>query len=171
VSPGKNKIAWDQTPHFNARPEGTVIDTIVLHHTASTSLPGTVRWFRTPEAKVSAHFTIGKDGAIIQHLSTYYRGWHAGVSRDAQDRQNVNNFSVGIEIVNAGDGKDTYTEVQLDAVEHIVSVLCRRFPITQIVSHEFIAQPQGRKNDPLNFPWERMKRFGVALHYGRNPKG
>lgn len=168
--PGKNKLVWDQSPNFNKRPEGTVIDTIVLHHTASSNLGGVVKWFRNTESQVSAHFTIGKDGSIVQHLSTFDRAWHAGVSVDAQDRRNVNHFSVGIEIVNKGDGSEPWTEEQLNAVEHIVSVLCRRHPITQIVSHEFIAQPPGRKNDPIDFPWERMKRFNKKLYYGRNKK-
>ena len=168
--PGKNKVVWDQSPNFNKRPEGAVIDTIVLHHTASSNLGGVVKWFRNKEAQVSAHFTIGKDGSIVQHLSTFDRAWHAGVSVDAENRRNVNHFSVGIEIVNKGDGSEPWTEEQLNAVEHIVSVLCRRHPITQIVSHEFIAQPPGRKNDPINFPWERMKRFDKKLYYGRNKK-
>lgn len=168
--PGKNKVVWDQSPNFNKRPEGTVIDTIVLHHTASSRLDGVVKWFRNTESQVSAHFTIGKDGSIVQHLSTFDRAWHAGVSVDAENRRNVNHFSVGIEIVNKGDGSEPWTEEQLNAVEHIVSVLCRRHPITQIVSHEYIAQPPGRKNDPINFPWERMKRFNKKLYYGRNKK-
>jgi N-acetyl-anhydromuramyl-L-alanine amidase AmpD len=168
-APGRNKIVWDQTPHFDRRPEGTVVDTIVLHHTAIDSLISTVRWFRAPEARVSAHFTIGKDGSIVQHLSTYYRGWHAGVSKDAAGRTGVNAFSVGIEIVNKGDGVDPYTEDQLLAVEHVTSVLMRRFPIKQIVSHEFIATPPGRKSDPRDFPWDRLKRFGVPMFYGLNP--
>lgn len=169
VAPGRNKIAWIDSPHQNDRPEGTVVDTIVLHHTAGASLASTVRWFQMESSRVSAHFTIGKDGSIIQHLSTYRRAWHAGVSMDAQGRRGLNDFSIGIEIDNRGDGKDPYTEAQLEAVEHIVSVMMRRFPIRQIVSHEFIALPPGRKNDPINYPWETMKRFGVPLFYGRNP--
>lgn len=168
--PGKNKVVWDQSPNFSKRPADAVIDTIVLHHTASSALPGVVKWFRNTESQVSAHFTIGKDGSIVQHVSTFDRAWHAGVSVDALGRRNVNHFSVGIEIVNKGDGSEPWTEDQMQAVEHVVSVICRRHPITQIVSHEFIAQPPGRKNDPINFPWERMKRFGKKLSFGKNVK-
>lgn len=168
--PGPNRIVWDQSPNYNARPDATVVDTIVLHHTASKSLEGTVRWFRNTKSQVSAHFTIDKDGSIVQHVSTYHRAWHAGQSLDAQGRTGLNGFSVGIEIENLGNGQDPYTEPQLVAVERIVSVLMRRFPIKQIVSHEFIAVPKGRKNDPRDFPWDRMKRFNVPLYYGQNPK-
>lgn len=168
--PGRNIVVWDQSPNFSKRPGDAVIDTIVLHHTASSALPGVVKWFRNTASQVSAHFTIGKDGSIVQHVSTFDRAWHAGVSVDAQGRRNVNNFSVGIEIVNKGDGSEPWTEEQLNAVEHIVSVICRRHPITQIVSHEFIAQPPGRKNDPINFPWDRMARFGKKISIGKNVK-
>lgn len=164
--PGPNKVVWVQSPNFGDRPQGTVVDTIVLHHTAGKVLAGTVKWFTMPESQVSAHFVIGRDGSIVQQVSTYKRAWHAGVSIDAFGRKGVNDFSVGIEIDNVGDGTQPYPEAQVEAVEHVVSVLMRRFPIRQITSHEFIAEPQGRKNDPIDFPWQRMERFHVPLYYG-----
>lgn len=167
TEPGRNRVVWVDSPHINDRPEGTVIDTIVLHHTASSSLRGTIKWFTMPESRVSCHFTVGKDGSIVQMVSRWKRAWHAGVSTDAEGRPNVNNFSIGIEIVNLGDGKDPYTEEQIQAVENLIAVLIRWHPIRQIVSHEYIAEPQGRKIDPLNYPWERLERFNVPLFYGR----
>jgi len=165
--PGKNRVAWIDSPHFDRRPEGSPIDTIVLHHTAGSTTEGCVKWFTMPESRVSSHYVVGKDGSIVQMVSTYDRAWHAGVSQDRDGRTNVNHFSVGIEIVNKGDGSEPYTEDQLEAVEHLVFAIMVRHDIKQIVSHEYIANPQGRKNDPINFPWERMKRFGVPLYYGR----
>src|SRR5688572_91217 len=85
--PGYNNLIWVSSPHFNERPAGTVIDTIVLHHTAGSTLESCVRWFCNPESRVSAHFTVGKDGSIVQHVSTFQRAWHAGVSRDVQGRE------------------------------------------------------------------------------------
>jgi len=167
--PGRNRVAWVDSPHFDRRPDGTVIDTIVLHHTAGSTTEGCVKWFMMPESRVSSHYVVGKDGSIVQMVSTYQRAWHAGVSSDADGRTNVNHFSVGIEIVNKGDGSEPYTEEQLEAVEHIVFAIMVRHPIKQIVSHEYIANPSGRKNDPINFPWDRMKRFNVALFYGKKP--
>ena len=163
VAPGRNNIAWYQTPNYSRRPEGVVVDTIVLHHTAGPALRGTVKWFSMRESRVSAHFTVGRDGSIIQHLSTYDRAWHAGVSEDVFGRKSVNDFSVGIEIVNTGDGSQEYTPEQVLAVEHLCSVLVRRFPIRLITSHEHVARPKGRKNDPYNYPWETMERFGVQI--------
>lgn len=170
-SPGFNKITWVETPNQNKRPVGAVVDTIVLHHTAQDSLRTTAEFFAKESSKVSAHFCIGKDGSIVQFLSTFDRAWHAGVSTDAYGRKGVNDFSIGIEIDNIGDGKEPFTEPQLRALDNLIAFLLFRFPtIKQITSHEFVAEPQGRKNDPKNFPWERLKHFGLPLNYGLKVK-
>jgi len=167
--PGANKVVWVDSPNFGARPDGVKIDTIVLHHTAGSTLAGTVKWFTMPESQVSAHFTVGKDGSIVQMVSNFDRAWHAGGSKDHKGRTNVNDYSIGIEIVNVGDGKDPYPAVQVKAVELLCRVLIDWFPIRQITSHEYIAEPQGRKNDPINYPWESLDKLNVPLVYGRKP--
>jgi N-acetylmuramoyl-L-alanine amidase/AmpD protein len=123
-----------------------------------------------PESRVSSHFTVGKDGSIVQHVSTFSRAWHAGVSKDHRGHENLNNFSVGIEMVNVGDGKDPWTKEQVEAVGFLCATMKRRFPTIQfITSHEYIAEPQGRKNDPLGFPWDDLKWLGLEMRYGRKP--
>lgn len=169
--PGYANLMWVQSPHHGTRPNDVVIDTIVLHHTAGSTLGGTVKWFLMPESKVSAHFTIGKDGSIVQHVSTFDRAWHAGVSKDHRGVENLNNFSVGIEMVNVGNGKDAWTQHQIEAVGFVCAILKRRFPtIKYLTSHEYVAEPQGRKNDPKNFPWDELKWLGLEMHVGLKPK-
>lgn len=166
--PGYAKLVWDQSPNFNRRPESALIDTVVLHHTAGPTLWGTVSWFRAERSQVSAHFTIGKDGSIVQHVSTFERAWHAGVSRDHLGRENLNNFSVGIEMVNVGDGNDPWTKEQVAVVGFLIAHLKKRFPLKYITSHEFIAVPKGRKPDPKNFPWKDLEWLGLELVYDMN---
>ena len=62
--------------------------------------------------RVSAHFFIRRDGAVIQFVSTEDRAWHAGVSRYA-GRERCNDFSIGIEL----EGTDTlpYADAQYQA--------------------------------------------------------
>jgi N-acetylmuramoyl-L-alanine amidase/AmpD protein len=110
-------------------------------------------------------------------VNTFYRAYHAGVSKDYFGRENVNNFSVGIEIVNVGNGSDPYPDAQVLAVRLLCGYLSRhhfRGQIKQIVSHEYIATPYGRKNDPINYPWESLfdlsDELKVALIYGRPDK-
>jgi N-acetylmuramoyl-L-alanine amidase/AmpD protein len=167
VEPGYMKLVWIQSPNCGPRPEGVVVDTIVIHSTVIPTLEATTRAFQRESSQVSAHYTIGKDGSIVQNVSTFDRAWHAGVSKDVRGKENLNHFSVGIELVNLNDGKDPYPAAQMDALKAIIVVLKRRFPIVQIASHEYIAQPYGRKSDPTNFPWDEFKQFGLPLFFGK----
>lgn len=166
--PGYLKLVWIQSPNFGPRPPDAVVETIVVHSTVIPTLEKTTVAFQRTASQVSAHFTIGKDGSIVQNVSTFDRAWHAGVSRDAFGRTNLNNISIGIELVNLNDGKDPYPEPQLMALCGLIAEMRRRYPIRQIVSHEFIAQPAGRKNDPMNFPWRRLQYFGLPIYCGIN---
>lgn len=165
--PGYMKLVWIQSPNFGPRPKDTIVDTIVIHSTVIPTLEKTTVAFQRTESQVSAHFSIGKDGSIVQNVSTFDRAWHAGVSKDPEGRSNLNNFSIGIELVNLNDGNDPYPEAQLDALKAIIKVMQRRFPIKQLVSHEYIAQPYGRKNDPKGFPWSSLKSFGLPMYFDK----
>jgi N-acetylmuramoyl-L-alanine amidase/AmpD protein len=167
VEPGYMKLIWIQSPNCGPRPEDAVVDTIVIHSTVIPTLEATTRAFQRESSQVSAHYSIGKDGSIVQNVSTFERAWHAGVSKDVRGKENLNHFSVGIELVNLNDGKDPYPAAQMDALKAIIVVLKRRFPIVQIASHEYIAQPYGRKSDPANFPWDEFKQFGLPLFFGK----
>jgi N-acetylmuramoyl-L-alanine amidase len=171
--PGYLKIEWIQSPNFGKRPRGvTDVTTIVLHSTVIPTLELTTEAFQRDEkhdpAAVSSHFTVGKDGSIIQNVSTFARAWHAGKSWDAAGRNNVNDYSIGIEMVNLNDGKDPYTEAQIQAVCGLIAEMKRRFPIKQLVSHEYIAQPPGRKDDPKRFPWQRLSYLGLPIYTGEH---
>lgn len=171
--PGYLKIVWIQSPNFSKREGGILdVDTIVVHSTVVPTLQKTTEVFQRGEGKtaspVSAHFTIGKDGSIVKNVSTFSRAWHAGKGWDVRHRENPNAYTIGIELVNLNDGKDPYPEAQLQALCGIIAEMKRRFPIRQIVSHEYIAQPPGRKSDPKGFPWERLKYLDLPIFTGEN---
>jgi N-acetylmuramoyl-L-alanine amidase len=149
-----------QSPHFNNRPPEAVVDCIVLHSTANSSLAETVRWFLNPESKVSAHFVVDKDGAIVKMVPITERAWHAGVSV-LDGVVGVNDYSIGIEMVNWNDGEDPYPEAQYLAVAEIIQE-CRKhchIPDNRIVSHAEIALLPGRKTDPEGFDFDKIKRL------------
>ena len=92
------------SPNFFGRgglvPEGTVI-----HYTAGGGALGTARWFSKREARVSAHFVVGRDGTVIQCVELDKKAWHAGASEMAyrgETRSDVNRFTIGIEMANRG---------------------------------------------------------------------
>lgn len=166
--PGYLNIWWIQSPNYGVRPTNQVVDTIVIHSTVIPTLEKTTQAFQDPKTQVSSHFTVGRDGSIIQNVSTFDRAWHAGVGFDVAGRDNPNNYSIGIELVNLNDGKDPYPEAQITALCGLIAEMRRRYPITQIVSHEFIAQPPGRKSDPKNFPWYKLEYMGLPMYFGQN---
>lgn len=164
--PGPGKLLWIQSPNCDRRPDIRGVDMVVLHATVSPTLESTTRWFYSTESRVSAHFTIGKDGSIIQHVSTFDRAWHAGVSDDGSGRTGLNANSIGIELVNLNDGVDPYPLAQTSVLRYLLETLSQRFPITTIASHEFVARPPGRKSDPKNFPWSRLQGLGLEIKAG-----
>ncbi|MDB5096490.1 MAG: ampD, partial [Cyanobacteria bacterium RYN_339] len=76
-------ITQASTPNMDARPAGCKVDAIVVHDTKSpgvTSAAAIARWFARPDARVSAHYIIGKAGEVVQCVPDEARAWHAGPS-------------------------------------------------------------------------------------------
>ena len=146
------------SPNFGERPANAVINTIVLHATVEPTTEGTIGIFLNRARQVSAHFVVGRDGRVVQMVPLEKRAWHAGVST-WDGMKDINNVSVGIEMVNLNDGKDPYPDAQYQAVAGIIRFVRSRYavPDNHIVSHEQIAIPPGRKNDPLGFDFDRIK--------------
>jgi len=139
------------SPNFDDRPLNVEVDTVVLHATVLNTLDEVVTHFSNPEAKVSAHYTIDRDGTIVAHVPEDKRAWHAGISKMKDGRTSVNDFSVGIELVNLNDGIDPFPEEQIQAMRSLVRSIVARHPIRQIVTHYECADPPGRKSDPAGF--------------------
>ncbi|AUM13572.1 N-acetylmuramoyl-L-alanine amidase [Ketobacter alkanivorans] len=77
------------------------LDMIVMHYTAGTTLEGAVSHLAKPHVQASAHLVVGRDGSIVQMVPFTKKAWHAGRSEYA-NRQGINQYSIGIEMVNAG---------------------------------------------------------------------
>lgn len=157
-------VDYIPSPNQGSRPPDATVSAIVVHATVTPTREATVNWFLTQKSQVSAHYVVGRDGHIVQMVDDTGRAWHAGVS-ELNGERNVNNFSVGIEIVNLNDGKDPFTDAQYEAVAAIIRHIREQYPVpdSRIVSHEFVARPKGRKNDPKGFDFPRLLRLS------RNP--
>jgi N-acetylmuramoyl-L-alanine amidase len=139
------------SPNYDGRPAGTIVDTVVLHATVLNTLDEVVAHFANPETKVSAHYTIDRDGTVVCHVPEELRAWHAGQSRMEDGRTGVNDFSIGIELVNLNDGEDPFPEEQIQAMRDLVRGIQQRHPIRHIVTHYECADPPGRKSDPNGY--------------------
>ena len=158
-APDAPPITWVGSPNFNRRPNPNDIWAIVIHATANSTLEGVISWFNNSRALVSAHYTIGKDGRIVQHVRNRDRAWHAGKSA-WKGVPNTNNYAIGIELVNLNDGQDTYPDEQHQANVRLCAYLCRKYNIKpeDIMGHLDIAIPKGRKTDPRGYDLKLLRR-------------
>lgn len=162
------------SPNFDARPESTVINMVVIHN---ISLPpnqfggnGILQLFTNTlnpnehpyyaeihTRKVSAHFLIRRDGEIIQFVSCIERAWHAGIS-SWQGHERCNDFSIGIEL--EGSDFKAFEPKQYLALIGLVKQLKKTYPIEHIVGHSDIAP--GRKTDPgPYFDWSQLENVKI----------
>lgn len=154
------------SPNYGKRPAGMAIDTLIMHHTSDTASAQRIgAFFAKPSSKVSAHYVVGKDGVIVQCVDDSLSAWHAGVSA-FQGRNNVNSFSIGIEMCNVGDGVDPYTDEEYKALGKLVAYILDSHHIKwdHVTGHKDVALPKGRKDDPSpNFSYDRMKAEVAAV--------
>lgn len=129
------------------------------------------------QAKVSAHYLIPeipktKSGKPVMFnlVPEDKRAWHAGLS-NWNGRLNLNDSSIGIEIVNKGFTEDMlgnkfwypFNEQQISAIIVLAQDIIKRYNITpdNVLAHSDIAPL--RKYDPgKNFPWKRLAELGIG---------
>src|SRR5687767_14113752 len=93
--------AFHRSPNHGSKFPASLPDTVVIHYTAGTTLRGAVSTLCHAASKASAHLVIDRDGSIVQLVALDTIAWHAGASRHLS-RSGLNQFSIGIELVNAG---------------------------------------------------------------------
>lgn len=177
-----NCLIIDQThpsPNYNER-HGDILF-LVLHYTAG-NLESSLTTLTTPQPPstnpVSSHYlipesTIDSQRKIYQLVQENQRAWHAGLS-SWQDKINLNDTSIGIEIVNLGYKKDEtgnrmyypYTDYQIGCVIELTKDIVNRYqmPPTRVVGHSDIAP--SRKLDPgILFPWKTLYENGIGAWF------
>lgn len=153
-------IVQEFSPNQDDRPANEKIDTLIIHDTESPGVSKAqtiANFFLNPSSQVSAHYIIGKDGEVIQCVLDDKRAWHAGPSH-YRGRTRVNDFSIGIELVNAQTGHDPFTNAQYNSLIALTANLMTRFPIAydHITGHHQVSDYPWIKRDPAkNFSWQR----------------
>lgn len=157
------------SPNFDARERP--VSAIVLHYTGMRTAEAALDRLCDPKAKVSAHYLLHEDGAVVRLVRESDRAWHAGVSH-WRGLNGLNDVSVGIEIVNPGHefGYRAFPEPQIRALIPLVAAIRERHdvPRANVVGHSDIAP--SRKEDPGElFPWDRLARHRLCLPVPQNP--
>ncbi len=157
---------------------------IILHYTALDNV-GSIRELT---GGVSAHFLVldEDDNKIYSLVPLEQRAWHAGVSA-FRGRTNINDTSVGIEIVNDGIAKEyrsdpnpyhpydhyvDYKPIQIEKVAQIIKYVAEKYniPARNIVAHSDIA-PSRKKDPGAKFPWKELyDKYNIGAWYDETDK-
>ena len=148
---------WQPSPNFDQRRPNFVI----LHQTTNDNAATALATLTDPQRRVSAHYLIGRDGAVMQLVDEVSRAWHAGESWWGGSTD-LNSASIGIELDNTGE--EEFAEPQIVALLALLDELRTRYPIpaANFLAHGDVAS--GRKVDPSRlFPWRRLAAHGFGL--------
>lgn len=154
---------------YTAKGQASRVRFLVLHYTVADK-PASIKILT--QQQVSAHYLLTDDasptvyGLVDETRSAY----HAGISSWKGYTQ-LNNSSIGIEIVNAG-WKDTpqgrvyapFPQTQIDALIPLVKDIVARHGILpeNVVGHSDIAPLRKQDPGPM-FPWYQLAQAGLVV--------
>lgn len=113
-----------------------------------------------PTTQVSCHYLIHQTGRIDRLVPENKRAWHAGVS-SWNERKNINDYSIGIELDSLG---DVFPQPLMESLVWLVGDIRTRYPIANslILGHSDVAPL--RKDDPSeHFDWEFLARLNIGV--------
>ena len=138
--------------------DGRKIDTIIIHSSydangaAPYDVDGLIKEYK--QYKVTPHYLIDRNGKIYQLVEEKNIAYQAGKSQTPDGRKNVNDFSIGIEMMNMKTGQ--MTDEQYQALNELIGDIKSRYEIKYVLGHNQIASD--RKDDPWNLDWEKIWR-------------
>jgi N-acetylmuramoyl-L-alanine amidase len=158
---------YDKT--YTAKGQSSRARFLVLHYTVSDR-PSSIKILT--EQQVSAHYLVTDDPkpVIYNLVDENNAAWHAGNSSWKNFTQ-LNNSSIGIEIVNPG-WKDTpngrvyapFPQTQIDAIIPLVRDIVGRHHIApeNVLGHSDIAPLRKQDPGPM-FPWKQFADAGLVV--------
>ncbi|MFY1047259.1 N-acetylmuramoyl-L-alanine amidase [Chryseobacterium sp. GP-SGM7] len=151
---------------------------LILHYTV---LPDDKSIQVLTQQSVSAHYLVNNlgDNEIYQLVDENKRSYHAGVSAWRADK-NLNDTSIGIEIVNMGYTADAagtktfqpFSDDQIKKVAALAKDIVTRYqiPATNVLAHSDIAPTRKQDPGPL-FPWKKLyDEYQIGMWYDEASK-
>ncbi len=168
TTPPPGGPAVDRT--LTSKGQNSRVRFIVIHYTVA-DLQRSIMLLT--EKEVSAHYLLTDVAPqkIYGLVDEKNSAWHAGLS-SWKNYTNLNNSSIGIEIVNPGftetpDGKRTYypfPQAQIDQLIPLLKDIVARHGVApeNILGHSDIAPQRKQDPGPL-FPWKQLADAGLVL--------
>ena len=146
---------------------------LIMHYTV---LPDDKSITVLTQPGVSAHYLVNNtgDNEIYQLVDENKRAYHAGVSSWRADK-NLNDTSIGIEIVNPGFTTDStgkrvfvpFSDAQIRKVAGLAKDIVTRYqiPATNVIGHADIAPTRKQDPGPM-FPWKKLyDEYQIGMWY------
>ena len=141
------------------------IKAIVIHYTGMQSKVVSIKRLLYTKHKVSCHYLIDQKGQILRMVDENKTAWHAGRSK-WKNFINLNEHSIGIELVNKGHefGYEKFTKSQIRELIKLCLYLKRKYKIknSNIVGHSDIA-PLRKKDPGEKFPWGKLSKNNIGI--------
>ena len=166
LEPKFTGLVIEQGPgSLGAEPRKEPVTCLILHHTAG-SLPSSLEILqgKDPKHKVGVHYVVTDEPKprVIRMVPENLAAYHAGKSAWGK-LTNLNQNSIGIEIINYDGNVYTYSDAQAEILFALCAEIIRRHDIKpwNVLAHSDIAV--GRKVDPgLKFPWAKLASLGIG---------
>ena len=162
------KIIYNFSPNRsrNSRARND-IKFVIIHYTGMQSEIESIKRLKNPKAKVSCHYVISRKGQVTQMVKDKFIAWHAGKSM-WKKFINLNNHSIGIELVNKGHefGYQNFSKKQIKNLIKLCVYLKKKYSIKKenFLGHSDIAPL--RKLDPgEKFPWKKLSTYNIGQWY------
>jgi N-acetylmuramoyl-L-alanine amidase len=152
---------------YHAVSQDSRVRFIVLHY---TEIDFAHSLHRLTQEEVSSHYLVNDQPPTVYRLvEEDQRAWHAGPSF-WQGYTHLNSSSIGIEIVNLGNGGDPsapyaqYPEPQIKQVIELVRDVERRHGVRpdRVLGHSDI-QPLTKQDPGPRFPWYQLAQAGLIV--------
>ena len=167
------KVSTKYSPNFSL-PKRTKnqIKFVIIHYTGMLKETLAINRLCNPNAKVSSHYFIKKNGEILELVPDLYESWHAGKSY-WKKYKNLNKYSIGIEIQNSGHDNhyENFTSKQMNSLKRLLKVLIKIYKIKNenILGHSDIA-PYRKKDPGEKFPWRILSKIKLSKWHNLNEK-
>ena len=143
---------------------------IIFHYTGMKNEKDAIQRLTDVKSKVSSHYFIKNNGAVITLVPELYVSWHAGIS-SWKNYKSINKHSIGIEISNPGhDNKyKKFSKKQIHSILKLSKHLIKKYKIKFVLGHSDIA-PDRKKDPGEKFPWEYLSKHRVGLWHDLKKK-
>ena len=167
------KMSINYSPNFDLKKRtSSKVKYLIFHYTGMRSENAAIKRLTSKSSKVSCHYLIKKNGAIIKIVPDLYIAWHAGISSWKKDKS-LNSNSIGIEISNPGhDYKyKNFSQKQITSIINLSKNLKKKYKIKKenILGHSDIA-PLRKKDPGEKFPWKLLNKKKICLWHNLSEK-